>query len=91
MNRRGFLGALIGGFAAAATATFTREPVTTLFDNAPITFRGMKLLWDRDCPANTVYFVNPQTFTIRYVGGLTLKEGMERHSAVIHGISDNPS
>jgi hypothetical protein len=67
MNRRAFLKLFGSGVAAAIAlvnipAVLTPEP-TRLF-TGPLTFRGIPLVFDRDCPRNTVYFLNPETLWV---------------------------
>lgn len=69
MNRRAFLKCLgIGASAAVALAKlpaslFSASEPTRLFDG-PLTFRGIPLAYDQDCPNNTIYFLNPQTLWV---------------------------
>lgn len=72
MNRRSFFSRTLGAIAAAACAPLVKfvtpaKPIT-LFDG-PITFRGIPIVYNKYCPANSIYLINPKALVVKNLNG----------------------
>lgn len=63
MKRRSFLARLVGGAVGAAVLSRLPVVVQERVRTAPgLTFRGIPIVFDQDCPSGTVYFISKESF-----------------------------
>ena len=73
-SRRGFLALLGAGLAGLAVPTMPVETwpmvvipsVETWWRNQPLTFKGIPIVYDKDCPPGRVYITNEQMYAANY-------------------------
>ena len=62
MNRRGFFKRTIGAIVGASMAPLlaTRNTLVGFASNVPH-YKGHSLVYDKNVPANMIYYINPET------------------------------
>lgn len=74
---------LYGEFEASMTAT-VRQPSLKALENAwfdYLRFHGAVVIWDENCPANRMYFLNTRAIKINFMKGAEIKVGEMEHPA----------
>lgn len=74
MNRRQFFRRTAGALAAAVVAPYLapRTPILSLsgVNMATLSYRGASFCYDRHCPPNRVYFLNPDSIYVFNIDGV---------------------
>lgn len=60
VTRRGFFGA-VAAIGVAAVARLSATVVQAVSGRRGLTYRGKPVLFDPNCPSNSIYFLNPET------------------------------